>query len=140
MNICCSSRFYIYCIFLGTFFVVFLILFCLLIYFTLNFRFTFHQVLLTILFNNHTAYFWRNTLSFAWLKARYKMFLFCISGGFYLLNTFSTKIFRCSLKNRFLKGCMYMMLFLFEALWLGALHHFRMWLDELFLKSWHHNC
>ena len=103
MNICCSSRFYIYCIFLGTFFVVFLILFCLLIYFTLNFRFTFHQVLLTILFNNHTAYFWRNTLSFAWLKARYKMFLFCISGGFYLLNTFSTKIFRCSLKNRFIK-------------------------------------
>ena len=49
-----------------------IILFCLLIHFPQNSRFTF---LLTVLFNNLTTFF-EETLPLKWLKARNKVFVF----------------------------------------------------------------
>ena len=65
----CSSHFHICFIFFRD--ICFFILFYLLIYFRINFRFIFQ---FTVSFNSLTAFF-EETLSSAWLKARYKTFV-----------------------------------------------------------------
>ena len=77
-----------------------LILFCLLMYFALNFCFNY---LLTVLFNNLTAFFFEETLSFVGLKARYKMFVLYLR-KVSLIKYVATKTFRWSAEKRFIKG------------------------------------
>ena len=79
-------------------YVMLFILFFLLIYFALNSGFSF---LLTVLFNNLTTFFWRNTLLHV-IKAKNKIFVF-YHRKFLLSNTFGTKIFKWSAENRFIK-------------------------------------
>ena len=61
-----------------------------------------NEISLTVLFNNLTAFFGRNTL-FRVIKARHTMFLSFILGRFLLLNTFSTKIVRWIVGKGFIK-------------------------------------
>ena len=116
---------------------------CGIIYFTLLInlyytKFPFHVSLNFAQFCLITSlHLFEEVLSFSWLKVRQNVFVL-ISARFLLLNTFDTKILRRSAENPSIKR-LHVCYFYFATLWLGALYNFGMWLDELFLKSWHHN-
>ena len=109
----------------------FFILFCLVNYFVLNSCFTF---LLTVLFYNLTV-FCEETLFFAWLKKKKKMFALDLKTVSFIKYIWYKNI-QMECRKSFHKkvACWHVLkrtcYFYFVTLWLDALYTFEMWLDE----------